>query len=163
MELRKSLCLLIILVGLSLPGVALAQRQKFVFVEALGGVLLASANFDLRFKNDARDGFGARIGYTNTGFLGDDEWISAFPLGINYLYGKGRSGLLLGFTTTFAIIPDNTTAWDYRSAVYAPEVGYRFRPMERGVGFQVTWTPLFNTMDGTKAAWFGVGVGYAWK
>lgn len=34
---------------------------------------------------------------------------------------EGRNILLLGFTTTFAIIPDNTTAWDYRSAVYTPE------------------------------------------
>lgn len=80
--------LLIFLVSLSLPSVVMRQSQKFVFAEALGGGLLASANFHMRFKNDARDGFGASIGYTNTGFLHDDEWISAFPLGINYLHGR---------------------------------------------------------------------------
>lgn len=39
--------------------------------------------------------------------------------------------------------------------VYAPEIGYRFRPMNQGIGFQVTWAPLFNTADGAKVAWFG--------
>lgn len=158
---KRNTCLLFLLICLSLPTAMLAQGQKFVFAEVLGSGLLASANFDMRFKKDARDGFGARVGYTNTGFLGDDEWVSAFPLGINYLYGKGRSGLLLGFTTTFPIIKDNAS--DYKSTVYAPELGYRFRPKTHGISFQVTWAPLFNTVDGTKAAWFGFGVGYAWQ
>ncbi|PVH24278.1 hypothetical protein [Sphingobacterium corticibacter] len=117
---------------------------------------MASANFDLRFKKDSRDGFGARLGYTNTGFVGDDKWISAFPLGINYVHGKGRCGLLLGFTTTFAVIPKNTDSWDYKSTVFAPEIGYRFRPIQQGLGLQLTWTRLFNTVDATKLAWFGL-------
>lgn len=163
MKVHRKIQILIILLGLSVPTLVCAQRQKFVFAEGLGSGLLASVNFDMRFKHDARDGFGARVGYTNTGFLGDDEWISAFPVGVNYLYGKGRSGLLLGFTTTFPVLTDQVRMGDYRSVVYAPEVGYRFRPMARGVGFQVTWSPLFNTVDGAKVAWFGVGVGYAWR
>lgn len=146
-----------------LPFSGMAQGQKFVFAEGLGGGMLASANFDMRFKQDSRDGFGARVGYTNSGFFGAEEWASVFPVSINYLYGQRRGGLLAGFNTTFALISDETKVSDYRSFVYGPELGYRFRPMERGLAFQVTWSPLFNTVDGTKMAWFGVGVGYAWK
>ena len=140
----------------------LAQGQKFAFIEGLGGGVLASANFDMRFKENARDGFGARVGYTNTGFFDPNEQVSIIPLSVNYLYGKKHSGLLVGGNTTLAIIPKTTAVSDYRNAVYGPEVGYRFRPENSGIAFQLTWSPLFNTVDGSKPYWFGIGVGYAW-
>jgi hypothetical protein len=164
LNLRKSLFLLVFLFAILFkPDTASAQGQKFAFAEGLGSGLLVSANFDMRFKKESREGFGARIGYTNTGFVGDDDWISAFPVGINYVYGQARSALLIGFTTTFPVIKDNNNLSDYSNAVFAPEIGYRFRPIEKGVAFQVTWAPLFNTVDGSKIPWFGLGIGYAWN
>lgn len=159
---RKSSFLLVLLLCL-ISASCLAQGQKFVFFEGLGGGLLASVNFDMRFKKDARDGLGAKVGYSNVGFFDTGEWISIFPVGINYVYGKKRGGLLAGFNTTFAFVPPDIGATNYVAAVYGPEIGYRFRPRNRGIGFQATWSPLFNTADGTKMAWFGIGVGYVWR
>lgn len=138
-----------------------AQGQKFVFAEGMGSGLLVTANFDMRFKQGAREGLGARVGYTNVGIF-HDQAASVVPLSINYVYGKQRSGLLVGFNTTFTFMSKDEDVWYYRPFMYGPEVGYRFRPMESGLAFQVTWSPMFNTTDDIDARWFGVGVGYAW-
>lgn len=36
-------------------------------------------------------------------------------------------------------------------------------PKDNGLSFQATYTPLFNTTEGTMPFWIGVGIGYFWK
>lgn len=84
-------------------------------------------------------------------------------LGINYLVGKNRNYLLLGTNITFATFGKGTSQYEIRSNIPSLEVGYRFIPIKSGFGFQVTYNPLFNTVDGFKPIWLGIGLGYSYK
>lgn len=141
-----------------------SQGRQMVYLEGMGAGIFATANFDMRFKKDAREGLGFRAGIGNSS-IAIDESITTIPVGINYVYGKKRSALLLGANAAFGLydIPKGEQDGNYSHFVPSLEIGYRFRPMTRGVAFQVTYNPLFNTVDGTMPAYFGVGIGYSWK
>ena len=137
-----------------------SQRQKFVFLEGLGSGALVNANFDMRFRADSRDGLGFKVGIGSSGIYLDEQ-ILTIPLGINYIIGKNKNGLLLGANTVFAASPIDVKK-KVNTIMPSLEIGYRFRPIEKGFAFQVTYNPKFNTVDGFKPLWFGVGLGYAW-
>ncbi|MCA5005382.1 hypothetical protein [Sphingobacterium bovistauri] len=142
--------------------VTFSQGQKFGFIEGGGSGVLVNANFDMRLKKESRDGIGFKLGLGNTFYLEDGK-ATTIPIGINYLIGKNKSGLLLGLNNTFSIFGKGTKKFETKSVVPSLELGYRFRPLEKGFAFQVTYNPLFNTVDGTMPIFFGIGLGYAWK
>ncbi len=77
------------------------QGQKIIFLEGLGAGVYASVNFDMRFKKDENDGFGFRAGVGNSFIL--DENIMTIPLGVNYVFGKRKHGLLAGVNGTVGV------------------------------------------------------------
>ncbi len=137
-----------------------AQGQKFVFLEGMGSGVLVNANLDMRFKSESREGLGFKAGIGYSGLYMDEQLLT-IPFGVNYLLGKNRSGLLLGVNAVISASSDHYNG-ELKSFVPSLELGYRFRPIEKGFAFQVTYNPLFNTVDGFKPLWFGVGLGYAW-
>ncbi|WP_392469359.1 hypothetical protein ACF3OC_12925 [Sphingobacterium cellulitidis] len=151
---------IILLLLFTMTSKSYSQRQKFVFLEGLGSGALVNANFDMRFRADSRDGLGFKAGIGSSGIYLDEQ-ILTIPLGINYIIGKDRSGLLLGVNTVFAASPIDVKK-KVNTIMPSLEIGYRFRPIEKGFAFQVTYNPIFNTVDGFKPLWFGVGLGYAW-
>jgi len=147
-----------ILVFMSLQ--SFSQGQKFAFVEGLGSGVLVNLNFDMRMNKESREGFGFKVGIGNTSIYLDEN-VTTLPLGINYIFGKQKSGLLLGANATVAF-GDSEDYDEIKHFVPSLEIGYRFRPISKGFAFQVTYNPIFNTVDGFKPLWFGVGLGYSW-
>jgi len=139
------------------------QGKKYVFLEAGGSSTIAAVNFDMRFKKETANGFGFRAGVGNTFSLFDSDDIKdvlIVPVGINYIFGKKKNAFIVGVNTTAALMGEKK---GYESPlIISPEVGYRFRPETKGLGFHVSYTPLFNTVDGTMPLWIGVGIGYTW-
>jgi len=35
--------------------------------------------------------------------------------------------------------------------------------MKSGLGFHFSYTPIFNTVDGTMPVFLGIGIGYSWR
>ncbi|WDF67845.1 hypothetical protein PQ465_16275 [Sphingobacterium oryzagri] len=118
----------------------------------------------MRFKKDRNDGFGFRAGLGNSFIL--DENITTIPLGVNYVFGKRKHGLLAGINGTVGVFKRlRPGAFNRKAGDFLPslELGYRFRPLKKGFAFQTTFNPLFNTANGTMPLFFGLGLGYAWK
>ncbi len=139
------------------------QGKKYVFVEAGGSSTIAALNFDMRFKKNTVNGLGFRAGVGNSFGLFDSEDIKdviLVPLGFNYVFGEKKSAFVLGVNATVALM--GNFKGDESPLIISPEVGYRFRQKTKGVGFHVSYTPLFNTVDGTMPWWFGAGIGYGW-
>ncbi|MGJ1419791.1 hypothetical protein ACR79T_09200 [Sphingobacterium spiritivorum] len=156
--------ILLIMSLLTTSFMCIGQGQKYTFIEAGGSSTIVALNFDMRFNKDSREGLGLRAGVGNTFGLFDSEAIKdivVFPIGLNYIYGKKRSALVFGINTSIALINDKKGGES--SFIIAPEVGYRFRPLERGFAFHASYSPLFNTVDGAMPFWFGIGLGYSWK
>lgn len=140
-----------------------AQYKKFVFLEGGGSGVLVNAVYDMRITKNQNNGIGFRLGIGNTFYTEDIKGATTIPIGINYLLGKNKSFLILGANTTFGIFDKNLKDRTVKHIVPSLEVGYRFVPQKRGFGFQVTYTPLFNTVDGLKPIYLGIGLGYSWK
>jgi len=163
---------IIILLSLLFSDHGFGQGQKYAFLEAGGPSIFTSANFDMRFRPGSREGWGARAGVGHSFLFTDGEGIDAFtfPVGINYLHGKNRGGLLLGLNVAIPylhgrVIREAAFAGVTIGAkpVIAPEIGYRYRPLISGIGFHFSYTPLFNTVDGFMPVFLGIGIGYSWR
>ncbi|MDF2514861.1 MAG: Uncharacterized protein K0R59_157 [Sphingobacterium sp.] len=151
------------MLGLFISNSNNAQGQKYVFVEAGGSSIFAAVNFDMRFKKSAREGFGLRAGVGNTLGVFDSEVVKdvvIFPAGVNYVYGSKKSSLVVGLNTSIALMKHNNGSES--PVIISPEIGYRYRPYEKGIAFHVSYVPLFNTADGTMPVWLGLGLGYSW-
>lgn len=79
------------------------RKRAYAFIEFGGAGSALSAQFDQRFYADRNDGLGFRAG------LGNYNDVISIPLGLNYIFGKKRSGLELGLglTTFFNLEKDN--------------------------------------------------------
>jgi len=147
------------------------QEQKYVFLEAGGPSIFMSANFDMRFRTSSREGWGARAGVGHSFLFVDSDEMNAliFPVGINYILGKNRAGLLLGLNATIPFLYGEDIRKSFGGVAIAarplivPEIGYRHRPMKSGLGFHFSYTPIFNTVDGTMPVFLGAGIGYSWR
>lgn len=102
-------------------------RKKAVFVELMGNGSGVTANFDMRFKRDRNDGLGFSAGAgITTGAL-------TFPLTLNYIVGKYRSGLetSIGLSNFYSGPGDNFYFDDYleneAKFVSAPIVSLAYR------------------------------------
>lgn len=140
-----------------------SQGNKYLFIEAGGASILGAVNFDIRLNKNDKNGFGLRAGIGNTLGLFDSKDVKdaiIFPIGINYIYGKNNGGIVFGFNTTFIVMDKKKE--EQSNFIFAPEIGYRYRPKNKGVSFHISYTPLFNTVDGTMPVWLGAGIGYSW-
>ncbi|OCA77146.1 hypothetical protein BBI01_01400 [Chryseobacterium artocarpi] len=155
--------IILFVLGLFVSSASIAQGQKYAFVEAGGSSIFAAVNFDMRFKKDAREGLGFRAGVGNTFGVFDSELVKdvvVFPVGLNYVYGSKRSSVVVGFNTSIVLVKHRNGSES--PVIISPEIGYRYRPYEKGIAFHASYVPLFNTADGTMPVWLGVGVGYSW-
>lgn len=152
-----TLCLIFISIS------SYGQGKKYVFLEAGGSSTIAAVNFDMRFKKEAINGLGFRVGLGNSFGLFESKDIKdvlLVPVGLNYVFGEKKNAFVVGINTTVAIMGEKK---GYESPlIISPEVGYRFRPETKGLGFHVSYAPLFNTVDGTMPLWLGAGIGYSW-
>ncbi|KGE14872.1 hypothetical protein [Sphingobacterium deserti] len=158
---RTPLIFLLSLMSLSI----FAQHRKFGYVELGGTSVFTSLNFDMRFNKENPDGLGFRAGAGSSFGAFDIDKIYTVPVGINYVIGKGKSGFIVGGNSVFAINgePKGRKSENFKSVIFSADVGYRYTPTGNGFGFQATYTPLFNTVDGTMPFWIGVGIGYSWN
>lgn len=112
--------LLLSLVSIQLFG----QHRKFGYVEIGGAGIFASANFDMRFKKEVNDGFGFRSGLGGTFGAFDLDQIFTIPVGINYIYGKGESGFIVGVNSIFAVDAErNVHKDDFKSVIISADIG----------------------------------------
>ena len=143
---------------------ASAQHRKLAFFELGGSSIFGSANYEMRFSRNVNDGWGARFGFGGTFGAFDTGRIYTAPIGINYIYGEGNNGLLIGANSVFAFNGEGEKKpSDFKSVIFSADVGYRYSPKDNGLSFQATYTPLFNTIDGNMPFWIGAGIGYSWK
>ena len=141
-----------------------AQHRKLSYIELGGSSIFGSINYDMRFSSNVNDGLGARIGFGGTFGTFDTDRIYTAPIGVNYVYGKGRNGLLIGVNSVLAFNGEDVKKpSDFKSVIFSADIGYRFTPKDNGLSFQATYSPLFNTVDGNMPFWIGAGIGYSWK
>lgn len=152
-----------------------AQRRKSIYAEALGNGIIVSANYDMRLKKNQNDGLGFRAGIGGGSLAGYDETgmsanigVLTFPLSLNYVVGKKRSGFETGagFTPIYVSASVETdTEFAHADGLGVTgflNAGYRFQPINSGVMFRVNWTPAFNR-SGFIPGWFGLSLGYSFK
>ena len=108
-----------------------AQGNKAVYGEFGGNGLVFSANYDMRFgKGEGGLGFRAGVGFAT----GGDVTVFTFPVGLNYLTGKGAHHMELGMgvtpiTATISLFDDSGTAG---TVFFMPTVGYRYGKIGKG-------------------------------
>lgn len=135
--------------------------KKAIFVEWRGNGIGKSINFDSRFSK-TRNGLGMRVGLGGTQLDYDREGEGrlsydalTIPAEINYLFGKRRHSIEtgVGFTT---ILDKNDD--DFNGQAFL-NLGYRFKPIRKGIVFRVNYTPTFNT-EGVQFGKTGISVGW---
>lgn len=134
-----------------------AQGNKAVYGEFAGNGLIFSANYDMRFgKGEGGLGFRAGVGFAG----GGDVSIFTFPLGLNYLTGKGAHHMEIGLgitpvTATVSIFDDTETG---TSSFIMPTVGYRYGKIGKGFVGRIYVGPV---IVGGRAffPWGGISAG----
>jgi hypothetical protein len=167
----------------ALPRKIKERYSKAIFFELLGNAGIYSINYDMRTAKNKRNGWGFRVGFETLGINGKTTDpisgvevserinITAVPFALNYLFGSRKDFLELGVGATYAFITNNgNTVFrsDQYNAIFFNEqitsmfgtfnVGYRRIPVNNGITYNVTFTPVF--IDGTILPYGGVGVGY---
>lgn len=138
--------------------------RQAIFLEALGSGGLFSLNYDRRLKS-GNDGLGVRVGLGigTTYESNEDEFKRrvAVPLMVNYVFGRGRSGMEtgIGITPEYAV---QKTRDDQRMNAWGNlNVLYRLQPVKKGFIMRVGWTPIIGG-GGTLDPYFaGVSFGYS--
>lgn len=139
--------------------------RQAVFVEAFGSGGLYSVNYDRRFK-PGNQGLGGRVGVGGGWLYSTDETEGAryvsFPILLNYIAGKGRSGFEAGIGLTTNVAPTKPIG-DPKLLTYGvANLGYRLQPLKNGFMMRATWTPVFDK-DGFYGEWAGLSFGYSFK
>lgn len=141
-----------------------SQPGKVVYAQ-LGGPGIASANFDMRFKN-ADDGFGFRAGiggFSLSNNFDGHVGILTVPVGLNYLLGKDQKNyfeLGVGFTYINSSSRDDYSSDNFSSSFGNITLGYRLAPARGGFMFKAEITPVFG--NGFFIPYYG-GVGFGYK
>lgn len=94
-----------------------ADKQKSVYLEVFGASNLAGLNYDSRFKAGSPWGYRVGLGYTYSKsysmFSGSNSLNGAnVPMEINYLLGKKRSRLELGFGLNLGYYTEKYDTWN---------------------------------------------------
>lgn len=140
--------------------------RQSIFVEALGSGGLYSINYDRRIRS-GNEGLGLRLGL-GAGTLYSDSRDNikrylTLPLMVNYIAGKGRSGIEggIGITPGWAL---SEPVGDSRTSLWANlNLGYRFQPIRKGLLLRAIWSPMLNFNGGSDPSWAGVSLGYSFK
>lgn len=162
LKFRFLLCFLI-LITFSFKGFSQdAFKRRAVYAELLGSGIIASLNYDFRFK-PGNDGLGFRVG------VGGLPSAIVFPIGINGLLGKKRFAFEYGAGITAAIITGPITqnlTFNNDSEKFGiigfAKAGVRYTPTDNGLFLNLNWNPMVNR-EGLILGWFGLGIGYSWK
>jgi hypothetical protein len=155
------------------------KYTKIFFAEFFGNGILYSLNYDMRTAKGVRDKWGLRVGFEWIGFRATDtatkQKISAraiaFPFAVNYLVGKHKGFLELGFGATYFFasakgqrITDNEAYTvnplnEMLMSLYGTfNIGYRHVPYKKGIMYHFLFTPVFG--GGEFASLVGAGIGY---
>ncbi len=149
------------------PSKKAAHRQtknKYVYAEALGSAGLYSLNYDFRFNENRRDGWGLRSGFsylnlTTYNYSGDvlNYRVLLLPLQVNYLFGKQKRFFEVGLGATYIIKSRQGTlmAPEYEYTIKylgrrIPNVlgtmslGYRRLPVKGKIMWGISATPLIG-------------------
>ncbi len=170
-------------IGLFAQGRALPDfdtYHKNITVELLGSSVLTGAAFDMRLQPGRMDGLGFKAGVGGL-FLSaeiEDEGgvrdgsvgLVTFPLEINHIVGKRRSGFVSGVGLLPVYGSANYTDEDTKiradgftlAGAYL-NIGYRHQPLTTGVTFHVNWNPMLVRGAGFIPGWIGLGVGIGFK
>lgn len=165
------------------------SRDHSLSLELFGAHNTIGINYDRRFKGNDGLGFRVGLGYgysESSSFLIGSyniHGVSA-PLEINYLFGKGRHHLELGFGASLGFyreklhaqdvhIPygnDNNGSYDitYKRSTFGyfmyGNVGYRLQT-NRGFQFRIGLTPSVNFGDKycLQRDWFYPYISFGWR
>ncbi|MBR1402497.1 MAG: hypothetical protein IJ562_13140 [Prevotella sp.] len=173
----KHFRLVMIIIAAILSLGAMAQQtnetpNRSIYLELLGASNIAGVNYDARFKTGSPWGYRVGLGYTYSEqysmFSGSNSLHGPdIPLEINYLLGKKRSKLDLGFGLNLGYYTEKYDTWNvkqtgevygipYYESEYAGEakhslwgyfffgnIGYRYQPTH-GFQFRAGISPSFN-------------------
>jgi hypothetical protein len=142
-------------------------------LEVLGPGCSFSFNIDSRLgKRDNGIGFRAGIGITPLGWLRDacnSGSLNSFPVGINYLVGKGEhlfevAGgevfLFMSGTKRLCLPIEKNFFSEETESYWFTTVGYRYQPLhKKGMTYRLFVSPLFQK-DFPVKFWGGGSVGY---
>ncbi len=146
------------------------KKVRTVSVELLGAQNMVGINYDSRFNGNYGFGyrFGVGFGYgDNSGWVDQNIKGVGVPIEINYLLGKKRHKLELGFGTSVGVYHVKETTWYYYQPVppateghdemYTStsnrfgyflfgDIGYRYQ-RDNGFMFRAGFSPSFNFGD----------------
>ncbi len=170
--------------------IAAQETVRNVSVELLGAQNTVGINYNSRFKGNSGLGYRVGIGFgygDNSGLGLFDQNIKGVgvPVELNYLFGKKRHKLEVGFGTSLGVYHVKETAWYYyqpvspetegRSEQYTSssnrfgymmfgDIGYRYQ-CDNGFMFRVGVSPSFNFGDkyGLKKSAFYPYIGLGWS
>jgi hypothetical protein len=142
-------------------------------LEFLGPGVSSSFNIDSRFtRRDNGIGFRVGIGITPLGWLKDpcnSGSLNSFPLGINYLVGKGEhlfeaaAGAVLLFmsgTKVYCTGMEKHFFSEETTNYWFTSLGYRYQRLHRkGMTYRIFVSPMFQK-DFPVKFWGGGSVGY---
>ncbi len=145
----------------------LANAQtRNISIEAFGAHNTVGINYDARLQGNQGWGYRVGIGYSyssHSNFLAGSSSIigGAIPVEINYLIGRNKNKLELGFGMSLGYYQEKYSYWTPSTTGVMDEVkdnnktfgyflfsniGYRFQPLH-GLMFRVGITPSFNFGD----------------
>lgn len=103
----KSIILIIVMAAFGIDLRAESEpRSHNVYVDFFSSSNIVSVNYDTRFPKSSVLGWRAGIGFSHSCFDGDRGWFGnnrpgiSLPLGINALFGEGKSKFELGLAIT---------------------------------------------------------------
>lgn len=164
------------------------DKTRSLSVEILGAQNIVGVNYDSRFKGNSGLGYRVGIGYgygNNSGLFDQNINGVGVPLELNYLLGKKRSKLEMGFGTSLGVYHiKETTGVYYESTPPETEgrieywtssstrfgyfmfgnIGYRYQ-RDKGFMFRTGVSPSFNFGDkyGLKKYAFYPYIGFGWS
>jgi len=156
-------------------GQALAAGETItpltIYAELLGNGGAYSLNVDYRFKRTG----SVRVGYVAwhaAGIFGTHEELTAMPVLVNYLAGRGNhllelgAGVLVGHYRSENSLGE--TDDNYGFTTLTGSVSYRYQRPEGGAFFKAGVTPFYSWAGEDKAypeeglfPWFGIAWGYS--
>ena len=193
--------LMTLLLAMCLMGGVVAQAQdapeRSLSLELFGAQNTVGINYDSRFKGNHGLGYrvGVGYGYSETSTIASSSYALqgiAVPIDINYLFGKDRHKLELGFGTSLGYYYEKCHVWtsvgpapgdvsggppyfgyaDYYKKVthnsfgyfVFGNIGYRLQT-NRGFLFRAGFTPSFNFGDqyGIHRKWYYPYVSFGWR
>lgn len=157
------------------------EGTRNISLEFFGAHNTIGLNYDARLKGNDGWGYRAGIGYTyawSSGLFKGSSTIKgvSVPIEINYLLGKKKSKLELGFGANvgyyeeeydYYLWPDYSKKYRYEhnsiGYFFFGNVGYRLQPT-RGFVFRVGVTPSFNFGDshGISRSFFYPYISFGW-